>query len=125
MAELRAVEELFAVPTAGAGVGFGLKRFAKGFDDVAAGDAAGLAAGERLAADAAGAGEEPALLTPFRFRGVGEAAGDALLDGSLLGAGEVSAFLRVRFAFGEAAGDALGFAASAEGAGDASAFFVR
>lgn len=100
-----------------------MKRFAKGFDDVAAGEAAGLAAVVLLAA--AGAVEEPAVLAPFRLRGVGDAAGGALLAGATLGAGDASAFLRVRFAFGEAAGEALGFAASAEGAGDASAFFVR
>ncbi|MGI8820098.1 MAG: hypothetical protein ACR2ID_04410 [Chthoniobacterales bacterium] len=94
-----------------------MKRFAKGFDDAAA----GLAAVVLLA----GAVEEPAVLAPFRLRGVGDAAGGALLAGATLGAGDASAFLRVRFAFGEAAGEALGFAASAEGAGDASAFFVR
>lgn len=102
-----------------------MKRFAKGFDDVAAGEAAGLAAVVLLAPAAAGAVEEPAVLAPFRLRGVGDAAGGALLAGATLGAGDASAFLRVRFAFGEAAGEALGFAASAEGAGDASAFFVR
>lgn len=123
MAEPRVSDELFAVPAAGMGVGFGLKSFAKGFDDAAAGEAAGLAAVVLLAA--AGAVEEPAVLAPFRLRGVGDAAGEALLAGVTLGAGDASAFLRVRFAFGEAAGEALGFAASAEGAGDASAFFVR